>query len=417
MFEYNDEFWNLARDTEEECASRFRLIDKTFEKNQIRVLEAFIKNRVSERHLFGTTGYGYDDTGRATIDKVYADVMGCESALVRHNFVSGTHTLTVCLFGILRPGDKLVCVTGKPYDSLEKVIGIGGYKNGSLADFGVRYSQVDFLNGDLDYEEISKECQDAKLVYIQRSRGYSSRRSLSVTEAEEIIRKIKKINKEIIIMIDNCYCEFVQEREPAMADLIIGSLIKNPGGGIARTGGYIVGKRNLVALCANRLTAPGIGAEVGCSLEQNREILLGLFMAPQAVANALKTAIFCASLFEKLGFSVNPGSSDSRVDIVQRIKLGDKEKMRTFCVGVQAASPIDSFVKPEEWDMPGYQEKIIMSSGSFTMGATIESSADGPMREPYAVYYQGGLNFPSGKLCVMEAAWRLIRPGSSDQGE
>ncbi|GHV28787.1 hypothetical protein FACS189481_0160 [Clostridia bacterium] len=412
LFEYSDEFWKLARDVEEECFPQFRLIDKTFEKNQIRVVEAFINNRVSERHLLGTTGYGYDDAGRATIDKVCAEVMGCESALVRHNFVSGTHALAVGLFAILRPCDKLVCVTGKPYDSLEKVIGIGGYKNGSLADFGVRYSQVDFLNEDFNYEEITKECQDAKLVYIQRSRGYSSRRSLSVEETEELIGKIRKLNEKVIIMIDNCYCEFVQEREPAMADLIVGSLIKNPGGGIARTGGYIVGKKDLVELCANRLTAPGIGAEVGCSLEQNREILMGLFMAPQAVVNALKTAIFCASLFEKIGFSVNPGSFDARVDIVQSIKLCDKEKIRTFCAGVQAASPIDSFVKPEEWDMPGYQEKIIMSSGSFTMGATIESSADGPMREPYIVYYQGGLNFPSGKLCVMEAAWRLVK--SSD---
>jgi cystathionine beta-lyase family protein involved in aluminum resistance len=411
LFEYDNKFWKLARDVEEACAPQFRSVDEIFEKNQIRVVEAFIKNRVSERHLFGTTGYGYDDAGRAIIDKVYTDVMGSESALVRHNFVSGTHALAVCLFAILRPGDELVCVTEDPYDSLKKVIGTGGYKGGSLADFGVRYSQVNFLDGAPDYEGIAKKCRDARLVYIQRSRGYSSRGSLSVTQTEEIIKKIRESSKEAAVVVDNCYCEFVSERESTTADLIVGSLIKNPGGGLARTGGYIAGKKDLVALCANRLTAPGIGAQVGCSLEQNREILMGLFMAPQAVANALKTAIFCASLFEKLGFSVSPGSLDTRVDIVQSIKLGSKEKMRTFCVGVQAASPIDSFVKPQEWDMPGYEAKVIMAAGNFTMGATIESSADGPMREPYTIYYQGGLNFPSGKLCVMEAAWRLTRSG------
>jgi cystathionine beta-lyase family protein involved in aluminum resistance len=406
LFEYNEEFWQLAGVAEAESVEQIKMFDAILEVNQRKVLEAFVKHRVSSSHLVGTTGYGYGDCGRAVIDKIYADVFNVEAALVRHNFVSGTHALAVCLFGVLRPGEKMVCVTGKLYDSLEKVVrGVG---NGSLSDFGINYAEVNFLEEPRPHESLKRECENARLIYIQRSCGYSQRASVGVVQTNRIIEEVRRLNNDAVIVVDNCYCEFVEQEEPSGADLIVGSLIKNPGGGLVRTGGYIAGRKELVALCANRLTAPGLGADVGCSLDQNREILMGLFLAPQAVANALKTAIFCALLFEKLGFKVSPNGWEPRADIVQRITLGSKEALKAFCCGVQAASPIDSFVAPEEWHMPGYEQKIIMAAGNFTMGATLEASADAPMQVPYNAYYQGGLTFYAGKLCVMEAAWRVI---------
>jgi cystathionine beta-lyase family protein involved in aluminum resistance len=408
VFEYDTDFWKLARQAEDSCRDQFNAIDEILAANQQKVITAFINRRVSTQHLSGTTGYGYGDAGREVIDRVFSDVFGTRSALVRHQFVSGTHAIAVCLFAILRPGDKLVCATGKPYDSLEEVIGLKGAGGGSLADFKIKHAEVEWKDGACDHQALIKACRNAKAVYIQRSRGYSARTSLDLIQTDKIIDLIKQINKNAITIVDNCYCEFVQTEEPTNADLIVGSLIKNPGGGIARTGGYIAGLQHLVELCSNRLTAPGIGGEVGCSLNQNREILLGLFMAPQAVANAQKTAVFCAALFERLGFDVSPKATEPRTDIVQSIRLGSKEKLSRFCSGVQASSPIDSFANPEEWAMPGYRDNIIMAAGNFVSGSTIESSADGPMREPYTAFYQGGLNFTSGKLCILEAAWRTI---------
>ncbi|MDR1260406.1 MAG: methionine gamma-lyase family protein [Oscillospiraceae bacterium] len=413
MFEYNSDFWKLANEVECSCAEQFKTIDITFNKNQQKIISAFIKHKAGTQHLTGTTGYGYGDIGRELIDNIYAEIFETEAALVRHHFVSGTHAIAVCLFAILRPGDKLVCATGTPYDSLERILGKIKCGEGSLSDFNIKYTEVKWGKDTFNKQMLAQKCQNAKSVYIQRSRGYSARTSLDFKQTEEIIRLVKKANEAAIIIVDNCYCEFVQPIEYSSANLTVGSLIKNPGGGIAQTGGYIVGEKNLIDLCANRLTAPGLGGEVGCSLDQNREILMGLFMAPQAVANALKTAVFCAAFFKKLGFDVNPKPNEARADIVQSVSLKTKERLINFCAGVQAASPIDSFVKPEKWNMPGYKDEIIMACGGFTNGATIESSADAPIREPYTAFFQGGLNFPSGKLCVLEAAWRVIQTGIS----
>ena len=405
----------LAEKAEKNCAEAFRRIDETTEYNGAKVLKAFSDNKVSEPCFYGSTGYGYGDIGRDVIDKVFAQSLGTEDALVRFNFVSGTHALSVALFGILRTGDRIVSVTGKPYDTLEEVIGIAGKKgNGSLMDYGVEYGQVDLLpDGTPDYDGITNAVKDAKVAYIQRSRGYSLRPAFTVDDIEKMIKSAKKGNPDIIVMVDNCYGEFVEDREPSHvgADIIIGSLIKNAGGGIARTGGYIAGRADLVELCSYRLTCVGMGKEVGCTLGMNREILLGLFFAPDVVSNAVKTSAFASELFTMLGFECSPRKDDKRGDIITAVKLGDEQHLTAFCRGIQKGAPVDSFVTPEPWDMPGYSDKVIMAAGAFTNGASIELSADAPIREPFAVWMQGGITYTSGKLGVMLAVQEMLDSG------
>lgn len=408
IYGFSDRLMELAQQAEENCHEAFARIESTAEYCGAKVLKAFADNRVSESCFYGSTGYGYGDIGREVIDKVFAQVLGTEDALVRFNFVSGTHALSTALFGVLRTGDKLVSITGKPYDTLEEVIGIAGEKgNGSLMDYGVEYGQVDLLaDGTPDYDGITAAVKGAKVAYIQRSRGYSLRPAFTVADIEKMVQAIKKGNPDAIVMVDNCYGEFVETREPSEvgADIIIGSLIKNAGGGIARTGGYIAGRADLVELCSYRLTCVGMGKEVGCTLGMNREILLGLFMAPDVVAAALKTSAFASELFTMLGYECSPRKDDPRGDIITAIRLGSEEKLCAFCRGIQAGAPVDAFVTPEPWDMPGYTDKVIMAAGAFTMGASIELSADAPLREPYAVWMQGGITYTSGKLGVMLAA-------------
>ena len=412
IYGFDDRLMELAQQAEENCREAFARIDSVAEYCGAKVLKAFADNRVSEPCFYGSTGYGYGDIGREVIDKVFAQVLGTEDALVRFNFVSGTHALSTALFGVLRTGDKMVSVTGKPYDTLEEVIGLAGDKgNGSLMDYGVEYGQVDLLpDGTPDYENITAAVKGAKVAYIQRSRGYSLRPAFTVADIEKMVQAIKKGAPDAIVMVDNCYGEFVETREPSEvgADIIIGSLIKNAGGGIARTGGYIAGRADLVELCSYRLTCVGMGKEVGCTLGMNREMLLGLFMAPDVVAAALKTSAFASELFTMLGFECSPRKNDPRGDIITAIKLGNEEKLCAFCRGIQSGAPVDAFVTPEPWDMPGYTDKVIMAAGAFTMGASIELSADAPLREPYAVWMQGGITYTSGKLGVMLAAREIM---------
>ena len=405
----------LAEKAEKNCAEAFRRIDETTEYNGAKVLKAFSDNKVSEPCFYGSTGYGYGDIGRDVIDKVFTQSLGTEDALVRFNFVSGTHALSVALFGVLRTGDRIVSVTGKPYDTLEEVIGIAGKKgNGSLMDYGIEYGQVDLLpDGTPDYDGITEAVKDAKVAYIQRSRGYSLRPAFTIDDIEKMIKSAKKGNPDIIVMVDNCYGEFVEDREPSHvgADIIIGSLIKNAGGGIARTGGYIAGRADLIELCSYRLTCVGMGKEVGCTLGMNREILLGLFFAPDVVSNAIKTSAFASELFTMLGFECSPRKDDKRGDIITAVKLGDEKHLTAFCRGIQKGAPVDSFVTPEPWDMPGYSDKVIMAAGAFTNGASIELSADAPIREPFAVWMQGGITYTSGKLGVMLAVQEMLDCG------
>lgn len=393
---------------------QFEVTDEITEYNQQKVLSAFIKNNVSESMFQESTGYGYGDRGREVIDRVFADIMGTEDALVRHNFTCGTHTLAVCLYGMLRPGDTMLCVTGTPYDTIHSVIGIDGKGDGSLADFGVTYKQVDLKNDKPDLEAIrtAVKKEKIKLVYIQRSRGYSLRPSLSCEEIGEII-KIVKENSDADVMVDNCYGEFTQTVEPTQvgADIIAGSLIKNAGGGIARTGGYVAGRHDLVEKISYRLTTPGLGREVGATLGMSRELYMGLFFSPHTVGEAVKTALFSAALFEQFGFETTPKSNEPRFDIVQAILLKNEENLIAFCQGMQSGAPIDSFVTPEPWDMPGYDSKVIMAAGAFTGGASIELSADAPLREPYAAWMQGGLNFHSAKTGIMLAAEKMAERG------
>lgn len=405
-FEFDERILKLAEKAEAECSGAFAEADRVARQNGERVLRAFINNKVSAACLGGTTGYGYDDIGRDTLDKVYAEVFGTEDALVRHSFVSGTHALTVALFGILRTGDKIVSLTGKPYDTLEEVIGIRGNGHGSLKDFGVEYDQVDFLpDGKPDLAEIFKKVRGAKVAYIQRSRGYALRPTLTVDNIAEIVKSVKNANPDAVVMVDNCYGEFVETREPLSvgADLIIGSLIKNPGAGIAETGGYIAGKKELVELCSYRMTCVGMGKEVGCTLNQNKPMYQGLFFAPEVVSNAVKTAAFTAKIMSMLGFECLPKPEEKRGDIITTILMKNAENLVAFCQGVQKGSPIDSYVTPEPWDMPGYDSKVIMAAGAFNMGASIELSADAPLREPFAAYVQGGLTFPTGRMGILTA--------------
>lgn len=411
FFQLSFQIKELAQKAQEICEGAFSHIDAVCEYNSLKVLAAFQQHRVSESHLLGTSGYGYGDRGRDTLDEIWATVFGAEDALVRHSFPSGTAAIATALFGLLRPGDVMVSLSGTPYDTLHSVLGLREKNIGSLAEFGVLYRELPLLpNGKVDLQAVPQAVQGAKMAYLQRSRGYSLRPSLTVDEMAEIAAMVRKANPEAYIVVDNCYGELVERQEPtqAGADLIIGSLIKNPGGGIARTGGYIAGRKDLVELCSHRMTAPGLGREVGCSLEQNKNMYMGLFYAPGVVAASLKTAVFAAALFELMGYECYPRWQDRRTDIIQSVVLNSPEKLTAFCRGIQRGAPIDSFVYPEAWDMPGYDSKVIMAAGAFNMGASIELSADGPMRPPYVAWMQGGLNYPTGKLGVMMAAQELL---------
>ena len=415
FFRIDPRIMELAKKAEQIAAAKFAEIDANAAYNGEKVLSAFIKNRVSEPCFYGSTGYGYGDIGRETLDKVYAQVLDAEDALVRHTFVSGTHALSVALFGVLRPGDKLLAVTGKPYDTLEEVIGISGTPgNGSLMDYGVEYAEVALTHEGLpDLDAIAQAVPGAKVAYIQRSRGYSLRPAYTVEQIERIVQTVRKVSPDTVIMVDNCYGEFVQRREPTSvgANLIVASLIKNAGGAIAQTGGYIAGRKDLVELCAYRLTCVGMGKEVGCTLHQNKEMFMGLFFAPDVVANALKTAAFAAELFRLMGFDSYPALSETRGDIITAIRFGTPELLTAFCQGVQKGAPVDAFVTPEPWDMPGYTSQVIMAAGAFTMGASIELSADAPMREPYAVWMQGGITYTSGRIGILLAAQEMLDRG------
>lgn len=414
VFDFDPRLIAAAEQAERDASAAFAEIDAVSRHCSAKVLHAFQKNRVSAACFAGANGYGYDDVGRDTLDKVWADVFHTEDALVRHHFVSGTHALSTALFGVLRTSDTIVSVTGAPYDTLEEVIGIRGKGNGSLADFGVHYRQCDLTPAGLpDYDAIPEAVRGARVVYLQRSRGYSLRPALSVAEIANITETVRRVNPDAVIMTDNCYGEFVDYDEPTDAgcDLIIGSLIKNPGGGIAQTGGYIAGKADLVEQCAYRLTCVGMGKEVGCSLNQCREMYLGLFLAPDIVASARKTGAFAASLFRAFGYECLPEADAAAGDIITVLKLREGAAMEAFCAGIQAGSPVDSYVTPEAWDMPGYESKVIMAAGTFTGGASIELSADGPMRDPFAVYLQGGLTYGTGRIGILKAAQAMLDAG------
>lgn len=396
----------------EKSKTQFERIEDITEYNQLKVLSAFINNGVSESYFAGSTGYGYDDRGREILESVMAECMGAEDSLMRHNFMSGTHTLSVALFGMLRPNDTVISITGRPYDTITGVFGIDSVTDGSLSDFGVKYGQVDLKpDGMPDIEEIKKRlaAEKPKMAYIQRSRGYSLRPSLTIDDIEALVKAVREVSPDSIIMVDNCYGEFTEKKEPCDvgADIVAGSLIKNAGGGIASTGGYIAGKKALVEQCANRLTCAGVGKEIGATLGHSRELYMGLFSAPHVVGEALKTAVYTAALFELLGFEVTPKSDEKRGDIVQCVTLGSADGLVAFCQGMQSGAPVDSFVVPEPWDMPGYTDPVIMAAGAFTLGASIELSADGPLREPFAAWMQGGLNFHSAKAGVLLAAQKM----------
>lgn len=413
LFGIEPEIVELAKQAETELSGVFAEIDRMTRINEQKVLAAFINNSIGESHFAPSTGYGYDDRGRDALDRVAAESFGSEDALLRHSFVSGTHALTVALFGLLRPGDVMLSVTGLPYDTLRGVIGINEGASGSLAEFGISYRQLELLgNGRVDMDAIVPALTpEVRMVYIQRSRGYSLRPSLFVSDIEKISRVVRSVRSDVIVMVDNCYGEFVEEEEPCArgADIMAGSLIKNPGGGIAPTGGYIAGKHELVERCACRLTTPGTGREVGCTLGHLRELYMGFYASPRVVGEAKKTAVFCARLFELLGFEAKPESGAARADIIQSILLEKSERLIEFCRGIQSGSAVDAHVVPEPWAMPGYDCDIIMASGSFTLGSSIELSADAPLREPYAVYMQGGLSFGSARIGVMLAAQRVKR--------
>lgn len=389
----------------------FNKVDEIELFNSKKVLDAFKKNNLSEIHFNATTGYGYDDIGRDTIERIYADIFKSEDALVRSQFISGSHALTVCLFGLLRPGDLMLSISGTPYDTLHEVIGIKDNPS-SLKSFGINYDEIDLLNNDFDYEKIENYLKNkkVKLIEIQRSRGYSNRDSLTIDKVEKVIKLIKSISPDTIVMIDNCYCEFVSKLEPTEvgADIVVGSLIKNLGAGIAPNGAYIVGRKELVHLASERLNLPGEAKEVGPSLGQNKPILQGLFMAPSVVASALKTSILTSYMLESLGYTVSPKYSAPHADIVCSITFNNPDDLIKYVQGIQAASPIDASAVPEPWDMPGYDDKVIMASGSFTQGSSIELSADGPIREPFIAYQQGGLTYTYGKLGVISALKKLI---------
>ena len=408
------EVFDMARRVQAKLGERFAEIDAVAEENTRHVMTAFQDNRVSDACFAGTTGYGYDDLGRETLDKIYAQIFGAEAALVRIGFVNGTHALTAAMFALVKPGDTILAVTGMPYDTLRSAIGISGDCHGSLKFYGINYAQVALnADGDPDLPAIKAAAADKNVtaVMIQRSRGYAERKALTVQEIGEIIKAVKEVNPAANVMVDNCYGEFTDVIEPTHvgADIIAGSLIKNPGGGIAPTGGYVAGKAELVERAAMRLTTPGIGGECGCTMGQNRLLYQGLFMAPHVTMQAIKTAMFCAKVMEKLGYEVSPKAEEPRYDIIQTIAFGAPDPLRRFCEGIQAGAPVDSYVTPEPWAMPGYDDQVIMAAGAFVQGASIELSADAPMREPYVCYMQGGLTYESGKLGILLAADKITR--------
>ena len=410
------EVYELAQRAQERCLRQFQEIDAVAEQNTRRVMAAFQDNRVSDSCFAGTTGYGYDDLGRDTLDQIYAQIFGTEAALVRLGFVNGTHALTAAMFSLAKPGETILAVTGTPYDTLQNAIGLTGNGFGSLKFYGIGYAQVELAaNGGPDYAAIEKAAADPKVagIMIQRSRGYADRKALNVQEIGEIVKTVRRVNPKANIMVDNCYGEFTDVIEPTHvgADIIAGSLIKNPGGGLAPTGGYVAGKAELVERAAIRLTTPGIGGECGSTLGNNRLLYQGLFFAPHVVAQALKTAVFCAAMMEELGIETSPGIDEKRSDIIQMVKLGSPEKMIRFCGGIQAGAPVDSYATPLPAPMPGYDCPIIMAAGAFIQGSSIELSADGPMREPYTVYMQGGLTYESGKLGIMMAVSAMLDEG------
>jgi cystathionine beta-lyase family protein involved in aluminum resistance len=402
----------ISIEVEKEIEAIFKNIDSIREYNQIKVIKAMQDNKLSDSHFAGTTGYGYGDRGREVLDLIYADIFKAESALVRHQIVSGTHAIALCMFGVLRPGDELLSITGKPYDTLEEVIGIRGNGEGSLREFGVSYKQVELIgNGSINYAAVERAVTpETRMVLIQRSRGYCWRSPISIKEMREAIRFIKNLKKDLVILVDNCYGEFVEKMEPVEvgADLAAGSLIKNPGGGLAPTGGYIVGKEAYVKKAAYRLTAPGIGNEAGPTLGHSRLMFQGLFLSPHVVAESLKGAIFCSALMQKLGFDISPSPSEKRGDIIQAIKFNDEKSLISFCQGIQKGSPIDAFVTPEPWEMPGYNCPVIMAAGGFIQGSSIELSADAPIKPPYIAYMQGGLVYEHVKLGTMIALQKMI---------
>ena len=399
---------NLSKEVEKELKPIFENIDQIKELNSLKVLNAFQKCGLEERHLHSSTGYGIDESGRNKIEEIYSEIFKTEDALVRAQLISGTHALAVTLFGLLRPGDTMLSISGAPYDTLQTIIGVSKEKSkSSLKEFGINYEQIELVNNEFDTEKILNriEKNDIKLIEIQRSRGYSTRKSITIEKIENIIKNIRKVNKNVIIMVDNCYGEFVEEKEPSEvgADIIVGSLMKNLGAGIATSGAYIAGKKELIELCAERLTAPGVGKEIGPSLNQNTAFIKGLFFAPSVVASSVKTAVFASRILERLGYKVEPIYNEKRTDIVQTIELGSEEKLVKFCQGIQMGSPIDSNVIPEPSSMAGYDDKVIMAAGTFTQGSTIELSCDGPIRKPYIAYMQGGLTYDYGKYGILKA--------------
>lgn len=406
------EVYELVRQAEEEIRPQFERIDRIAMLNTRKVMTAFQDSKVSDSCFAGTTGYGYDDLGREVLDKVYAQVFCTEAALVRIGFVNGTHALSAALFGILKPGDTLLSVTGLPYDTLRNAIGIEGDCHGSLKFYGINYRQVDLKNGEADLDAIKAALADRSIsaVLIQRSRGYENRKALSAEEIGEICSAVKSVAPNVTVMVDNCYGEFTGEHEPTEygVDIMAGSLIKNPGGGLAPTGGYIVGRKDLVENAAMRLTTPGIGGECGASLGNNRLLFQGFFMAPHIVAQAIKTVTFCSAMMKKIGFESSPAPDEARNDIIQMVTLKNADNMKKFCRGVQAGAPVDSYVTPEPWQMPGYNVPVIMAAGAFVQGSSIELSADGPMREPYTLYVQGGITYESGKLGIMMAVNEML---------
>ncbi len=408
----NQDIKELLDKCEDYCYEQFKKIDRECEENSRKVLESFQKNGIDEACFHETTGYGYNDYGRDTIEHVFRDIFGCEDALVRNQFISGSHALNVCFFALLRPGDLLLSICGKPYDTLDEVIGIKDNPS-SLKSFNIKYDQIDLINDDFDYEKIKDYLKNnkVKVVEIQRSKGYSTRKSISIEKTEKVIKLIKEIDKDVIVMVDNCYCEFVSSKEPVAvgADIMVGSLIKNLGGGIAPNGAYIAGRHDLIELCGERLTLAGEGREVGPSLGINRQILQGIYFAPSVVASALKVATLASLALEKLGYKVEPRFDDERVDIVQNIIFGNSRDLIEFTRGIQEGSAIDSNAIVEPGDMPGYDDQIIMASGSFTQGSSIELSCDGPIREPYIAYLQGSLTYQYGKLGLIKAIEKLLK--------